>query len=1363
MKYLLLIFAVLPLSLAAQSWSGIVNTSRAIDWGKAGLPATLPDGETTANPWTPPTRPACTSAQAGITVPVAAGTSFSTIVSAMAACAAANPTGSYLLLGSGSFTLPSTTVLGVSNISLRGSGPMSTTLSFSGGSVLFYGSSGSYGGGLLNASPGAGSSSVTITGAGGVAPVVGYQGWLNQCDTGFSGSTNPTLGYNTCATGSVSDNGAIFVCGGNIACNTNGSGSGAGGQTSQFQYFRVTSVTNNGGGSYTLGFTPGLYLPNWSTSNTAAMYWRNGGVTGLGIEDMTIKVAGGSVQMSNSYASWFKGIRFIGNSGNFVLQLGPQTNNSLISNNYLFGANPSSMTANGIQIVPLEESDDLILNNASEQALFLEGHGSSSGTVIAYNYSKNVSTNYVQATDYQHDNANSGVSFVLNEGNQVNEIIDDNTWGTGDLNTFFRNWVSCSEEPYVYSSGNGIGIGISSFHRFDNAIANVLAGGNECTGYSGTAFHNWFWINGPGTDTLTATSLMRWANYDAFNAAVRCQSSEVPTVLSGNAIPFENSVPATPTVCGGAATIPASFFMNSATAHPSGGTGLSWWKVCTSGFNASTGACAGSSTTEPFPSTGPDVSGGSFASGFAYPNPAQLAWQTLPIDTSLQNSYTITGSSWAGGVETLTISGLPTGTQIMGPFQISGGACATGSAEVTMTGSTGTTVSYARASNPGSCTGTMLWPDVRQFNEAVFQSDPAGTSFTWTPAVVGSGTITGTNSTSGSYVSGTTIGPLTANPASGFSFTGWSGDTGDALCVGTTNPCPSFSLTADSGVTANFAAIPSTCGDPSQLSPHFSGSYVVPPTTLPLTVGFTSPTSGCLMHYTSDGSSPTCASTSYPGGNLSISALGTYTFRVIACQSGWTSSNVIGGTWAVTSGSTGHTEFYISANASSDIPNPFPAINRSIASEWSDLLTTPATDCNTYNWTPLDNWISASSAHGAVNLYTFSHIPQCANGTTNIGNPPTDIGTGNTFFANFVTAFMKHICGVSFPPASPLPYTSCSNMQYIELWNEANVGKYWTGTDAQMATMFNTAIPIIRTYCSTCSIIGGSWSAGGKGNEFYYTAALAVFQNLTSFPDLVSFHPYPSRTNVEPVPFPDTVVSNSSATCTALNTPNVSCDVAVGSEVTYFQTHVLNDASIPWAANLGVVLTEGGYGINDGVCDGTDCDWSHANVQILRGSYTAQWMLALWDQQVQWTMWYSDKDQCWGTLTGTGGSPGSSCPNTPAFTGSTASHQAFVQMNTWLNSASFNGHKTCTSVTGGSVCKIPLTISGSNAEIDYYTGWLTTSTQTTTFGTQQNLAGVISSTGGSVVLSQQPILLTNTVTPPVTNLSGVAMAGVVIQ
>lgn len=96
-----LIFAFFGISLSAfanaqQPWSGILSSSRAINWANAGLPATLPDGETTTNPWSPPTRTQCGST-------VAAGTSVATLNSLFAACA----NGTYLLLGAGDFTINS--------------------------------------------------------------------------------------------------------------------------------------------------------------------------------------------------------------------------------------------------------------------------------------------------------------------------------------------------------------------------------------------------------------------------------------------------------------------------------------------------------------------------------------------------------------------------------------------------------------------------------------------------------------------------------------------------------------------------------------------------------------------------------------------------------------------------------------------------------------------------------------------------------------------------------------------------------------------------------------------------------------------------------------------------------------------------------------------------------------------------------------------------------------------------------------------------------------------------------------------------------------------------------------------------------
>src|SRR5271157_4143076 len=123
---------------------------------------------------------------------------------------------------------------------------------------------------------------------------------------------------------------------------------------------------------------------------------------------------------------------------------------------------------------------------------------------------------------------------------------------------------------------------------------------------------------------------MRWGNYDVVTGAVRwcgnssdpgwdttCSStSEVPSSLASPNTALSNPVPST-------TTLPASFFLP-ATAHPSGGTGLNWWKVCTN-WTAFPTSCGGTQT-QPFPPIGPDVTGGPYDSGYAYDIPAKLAW-----------------------------------------------------------------------------------------------------------------------------------------------------------------------------------------------------------------------------------------------------------------------------------------------------------------------------------------------------------------------------------------------------------------------------------------------------------------------------------------------------------------------------------------------------------------------------------------------------------------------------------------------------------------------------------------------------------------------------------------------------------------
>jgi hypothetical protein len=413
-------------------------------------------------------------------------------------------------------------------------------------------------------------------------------------------------------------------------------------------------------------------------------------------------------------------------------------------------------------------SDTLIMNNIMTSGVPWAGEDNNSGNVLAYNLGRDAFTSYYENRFFEH---HAYSSFGLREANQIAGTIEDATWGTHDLETNFRNYWSGWDPPYTANNPfNPRAAQDDEYSRFINYIGNAF-GSTLLTIYQGASgVAEVYTVNAQAHDSLALSTMYRWANYDTVTGGVRtcgnssspnwsafCSStSEVPVTLSGNAVPFEQSIPST-------TNLPCSFFLagytsTTCTSHSSGGTGLSWWKVCKTWATFPT-ACA-STQLQPFPPVGPDVTGGPYVNGYAYDVPAAIAWQDLPVDTAYQNSYTISSSSWSGGIETLTFASsvLPNLMSLLGPFQFSGvnAACSTGAtfgngSEILIVNSTATTVQYALTSNPSlQCTGTFLFPDVRQFDERVYQADTSGppppTPF---PAILAKGqiSITGQGST----------------------------------------------------------------------------------------------------------------------------------------------------------------------------------------------------------------------------------------------------------------------------------------------------------------------------------------------------------------------------------------------------------------------------------------------------------------------------------------------------------------------------------------------------------------------------------------------------------------------------------------
>jgi hypothetical protein len=727
MKRLLFIF-VLLVPMCAQQWSGILSPSRAINWSNAGLPATLPDGETTPNPWTPPTRTKCGST-------ISSGASAATINAALAACSK----GTYVLLGPGTFTVASTqiTMYAQSGVTLRGSGAQSTKIVLTGSAYIHFGIVWNNGQCAWTSGYSVGTTSLTMNSCSGPTLVAGELLFLGQCDTGYSSSS-----VEVCTTGSATDNGGLFVCGAvGAPCSQQ---SRTDNHRNQGQIVYVKSITGNCSSNCTVNFTPGIYAPNWSSGQHPFTAWQSSSSAGNtaqpygnGLEDLTVDSTGDTyseaVFLDNTYASWIKGVRFVGAAGGDAVYFS-FTDNCLLANNYLF----ADMITSGADAVFLQvgtSSDFLMINNIVTGGQTWNGVGTNEGMVMAYNYGRDSQTSYYQLATYDHE---PGSAFNLFEANQSGLFLGDNTWGTQDLSTVFRGYYNGTDPPYA-SSTNPRVISVNNYVRFDNFIGNVL-GGSQISLYQTTSGYNYVYQFGT-TDPLALASTFRWGNFDNVTNGVRwCGNaasagwsaicsliSEVPTILTGNAAAFNNLVPSS-------TTLPCSFFLPgytsaACTPHTSGGTGLSFWKVCTAWAAFPTSCSA--TQLQPFPPNGPDVTGGTYMSGHANDLPASIAFANLPIDAAYQHSYTITSSSWAAGTETLTVTGLTNGSShIIGPFQVSGGACSTGTGEAYMTRSNAAagTISYALASNPGSCAGgTFMFPDVRAFDEAVYQNDPSQT------------------------------------------------------------------------------------------------------------------------------------------------------------------------------------------------------------------------------------------------------------------------------------------------------------------------------------------------------------------------------------------------------------------------------------------------------------------------------------------------------------------------------------------------------------------------------------------------------------------------------------------------------------
>jgi hypothetical protein len=109
---------------------------------------------------------------------------------------------------------------------------------------------------------------------------------------------------------------------------------------------------------------------------------------------------------------------------------------------------------------------------------------------------------------------------------------------------------------------------------------------------------------------------------------------------------------------------------------------------------------------------------------------------------------------------------------------------------------------------------------------------------------------------------------------------------------------------------------------------------------------------------------------------------------------------------------------------------------------WRDIETSPGV----YDFTRLDGLVHAANAHGAevtlvLGLTPDFYAPPGGNQTS----MPTDIG----HWINYVRAVVTHY--------SPANWGGTRGIAAYQVWNEANVVNFWTGTPLQMAQLTKAA------------------------------------------------------------------------------------------------------------------------------------------------------------------------------------------------------------------------------------------------------------------------------------------------------------------
>jgi hypothetical protein len=430
------------------------------------------------------------------------------------------------------------------------------------------------------------------------------------------------------------DNGGVYICDSSVSsCTYNGGSSGnhdgrviSGVPHSEQQVVYTTGVTSQGGGTYTVTISPGVYFTNIRSAQSPGAWWSainsNNGLENLKVDGTSLSLY--NVAMYGCYHCWMTGVSSIKAPRSHTLVY--LSYGDVIRNNYYYQSQSTGSESYGIEVE--ESSAFLIENNIFQQTTAPKMFGQGSGAVVDYNFSidNQFPNNYVNGAYSSH---NAGNEFNLWEGNSFVSLQSDDGWGATTQQTYYRNMVigwamgrTNSTFPIMMRSYvrnfNMIGnvLGQPGYHNTYQSYATSGAGGINQSAEN-TSIYSLGWAGSgatcgtPACDSLVYGTLMRWGNYDTVNGATQWNGSEA----SPAANTYVNTNFSASYFSSLAHTLPASLYYSSSP---------SWWP-----------------SEKPWPAIGPDVSNGNIGTCTGTYTGAQAT-------SSSQCTGGTLSSAWAG-------------------------------------------------------------------------------------------------------------------------------------------------------------------------------------------------------------------------------------------------------------------------------------------------------------------------------------------------------------------------------------------------------------------------------------------------------------------------------------------------------------------------------------------------------------------------------------------------------------------------------------------------------------------------------------------------------------------------------------------